>query len=93
MAPGPDTWIEPAAISLGHVAPTAGARAVLPGPNAAALPNASTRAQTMQSYQAFSAGNPDAAVNSAPPPAPPPQNPIANRMFLNKCFAGHFLGC
>lgn len=64
------------------------------GPNAAARPNATTRADTTQSYQAFSAGNPDAAVNSAPPPSKPLENPRANRMFLNKCtLAERFIGC
>ncbi len=64
------------------------------GPNAAARPNATTRAETTQSYQAFSAGNPDAAVNSAPLPSKPLENPRANRMFLNKCsMAERFIGC
>lgn len=64
------------------------------GPNAAARPTATTRAETTQSYQAFSAGNPDAAVNSAPLPKKPLENPRANRMFLNKCtMAERFIGC
>src|SRR5262245_30892314 len=36
----PGGWVEPAAMALGYVAPSTGARSAMPGPNAVAGPNA-----------------------------------------------------
>jgi len=60
------TWVEPSAMALGYVSTGAGSRGYMPGPNAAAGPNAGTGAVNPLPYQAFSRSSPDAAVNSAP---------------------------
>lgn len=93
-SPGAGGGVEPAAMALGYVSPSAGARATMPGPNAAAGPNARTGAVNPLPYQAFSSSAPDAAVNSAPTPAEVGRPELLRGRVYTGCGMNrNFVGC